>query len=63
LLAVVGVHWECQAEGYAVLVFDLANVAKALVQFEQSSNISQEATAQLVQVMVDEEAFLALCLR
>jgi hypothetical protein len=62
LLAFVGVYLECQAEGCAVLVFDLADVAKALVQFERSSDASQEATAQLVQVTVVEEAFLALCL-
>jgi hypothetical protein len=45
-----------------VLVFDLANIAKALVQFEQSSDVSQEATAQLVHVTIIEEAFLAPCL-
>jgi hypothetical protein len=45
LLAVVWVYLECQAEGCAVLVFDLADVAKALVQFEWSSDASQEATA------------------
>jgi hypothetical protein len=45
-----------------VLIFDLADVAKALEQFEWSSDASQEATAQLVQVMVVEEAFLAPCL-
>jgi hypothetical protein len=45
-----------------VLVFDLADVAKALIQLERSSDVSQEATAQLVQVTVVEEAFLALCL-
>jgi hypothetical protein len=62
LLAVVGVYVECQAEGCAVLVFDLADVAKSLLQFERSSDASQEATAQLVQVTVAEEAFLAPCL-
>jgi hypothetical protein len=46
-----------------VLVFDVADVAKALVQFERSSNASQEATAQLVQVTVVEEAFLAQIFR
>jgi hypothetical protein len=48
LLVVVGVYLECQAGGCAVLVFNLANVAKALVQFERSSHVSQEAIAQLV---------------
>jgi hypothetical protein len=62
LLAVVGVYLECQAGGCAVLVFDLADVAKALVQFEWSSDVSQETTIQLVQVTVVEEAFLAPCL-
>jgi hypothetical protein len=42
-----------------VLIFYLADAAKALVQFEQSSDASQEATAQLVYVTVVEEAFLA----
>jgi hypothetical protein len=46
LLAVVGVYLECQAEGCVVLVFDLADIVKALVQFEWSSDVSQEATAQ-----------------
>jgi hypothetical protein len=45
LLEVDGVHLECQAEGCAVLVFDLADVVKALVQFDRSSDASQEATA------------------
>jgi hypothetical protein len=62
LLAVLGVHLECQAKGCAVLVFDLADAVKALVQFERSSDASQEATAHLVQVTVVEEAFLAPCL-
>jgi hypothetical protein len=31
-----------------VLVFNLANVVKALVQFERSSDVSQEAIAQLI---------------
>jgi hypothetical protein len=31
-----------------VLVFNLDDVAKALVQFEWSSDVSQEAIAQLV---------------
>jgi hypothetical protein len=48
LLAVVGVYLVCRARGYAVLIFDLADLAKALVQFEWSSDASQEATAQLV---------------
>jgi hypothetical protein len=42
-----------------VLVFNLADVVKALVQFEWSLDASQAATAQLVQVTVLEEAFLA----
>jgi hypothetical protein len=43
LLVVVGVYLECQAEGCVVLVFDLVDVAKALVQFERSSDASQES--------------------
>jgi hypothetical protein len=62
LLVVVGAHLECPVEGCVVLVFDLVDVAKALIQLERSSDVSQEATAQLVQVTVVEEAFLALCL-
>jgi hypothetical protein len=45
LLEVAGVHLECQDEGCAVLVFDLADVEKALVQFERLADASQEATA------------------
>jgi hypothetical protein len=53
-----------------VLVFDLVVVAKALVQFEHSSEVlvfdfdaSPEATAQFEQAMEVDEAFLERCLR
>ena len=53
-----------------VLVFDLADVAKALAQFEHSSealsfilNASPEATKQFEQATKVEEAFLRHCLR
>jgi uncharacterized protein (DUF2252 family) len=62
LLVVVGIYLDCQVRGCAAPIFDLADVAKALVQSERSSDVSQEATAQLVQVMVIEETFLAPCL-
>ena len=53
-----------------VLVFDLADVAKALVQFEHSSEVlvfihdaSPDATEQFEQAMEVKEAFLGNCLR
>ena len=53
-----------------MLVFDLADAAKALAQFEHSSEMlifildaSQEATEQFEQAMEVEEAFLVCCLR
>jgi hypothetical protein len=48
LLVVDGDVLVRQGRGVAMLMFDLANVAKALVQFEQSSDASQEAIVQLV---------------
>jgi hypothetical protein len=48
LLVVDGDVLVSRVEGVAVLVFDLANVVKALVQFERSSDASPQATAQLV---------------
>jgi hypothetical protein len=52
-----------EGQGIAVFVFNLIDVAKALVQFEHSSKASLEATVQLVHVTVAEEAFLVRCLR
>ena len=56
--------------GTEVLVFDLADAAKALAQFEHSSEIlifildaSQEATEQFEQATEVEEAFLVHCSR
>ena len=53
-----------------VLIFDLANVVKALAQFEHSSealililDASPEATVQFEQPTEAEEAFLGHCLR
>jgi hypothetical protein len=45
-----------------VLVFDLADVAEALAQFERSSDTSQGATAQLVQLAILGEVFFDRCL-
>jgi len=54
--------------GTEVLVFNLADATKALVQFEHSSEMlifildaSQEATEQFEQAMEVEEAFLVQC--
>ena len=54
--------------GVEVLVFDLADAAKALVQFEHSSEMlifildaSQEAIEQFEQATEVEEAFLVHC--
>ena len=56
-------------EGAEVLVFDLADAAKALAQFEHSSKVvafdfvgSQQAIGQFEQAMEVEEAFLVHCL-
>ena len=53
-----------------VLIFDLADVAKALAQFEHSSealifilDVSPEATEQFEQATEVEETFLGHCLR
>ena len=60
----------CRNGGTEVLVFDLADAAKALAQFEHSSEMlifildaSQEATEQFEQATVVEEAFLIHCSR
>jgi len=57
-------------EGAEVLVFDLADAAKALAQFEHSLDVvafnfvgSQEATEQFEQATEVAEAFLVRCLR
>ena len=57
-------------EGAEVLVFDLADAAKALAQFEHSSgvlvfslDVSLEATEQFEQATEVEGAFLGHCLR
>jgi hypothetical protein len=70
LLAVDGDALAHLCNGAEVLVFDLANVTKALAQFEHSSEVvafdfvgSQEAIGQFEQAMEVEEAFLARCLR
>jgi hypothetical protein len=46
-----------------VLVFDLVDVAKALVQLERLSVASWKTSAQCVQVLEVEEVFLARVLR
>jgi hypothetical protein len=43
-------------------MFDLADAAKAMAQFEHASGASPEATTQLVQVTIVEDAFLERCL-
>jgi hypothetical protein len=70
LLAVDGDALAHLCDGAKVLVFDLADVAKALVQLEHSSEVvafdfagSQEATEQFEQATEIEEAFLVRCLR
>jgi hypothetical protein len=57
-------------EGAEVLVFDLADVVKALAQFEYSSEVvafnfvaSPETTKQFEQATEVEKAFLVRCLR
>jgi hypothetical protein len=45
-----------------VLVFNLADVMEAVAQFERSSDASQGATAQLVQLAVLGEVFFDRCL-
>ena len=57
-------------EGAEVLLFDLADAAKALAQFEHSSEVvafdfvgSQEAVEQFEQAIEVGEAFLICCLR
>jgi hypothetical protein len=58
-------------EGAEVLMFNLADVVKALAQFEHSSEVvafdfvgsQQEATEQFEQATEVEEAFLVRCLR
>jgi hypothetical protein len=62
LLVVVGVYLVHGGGGETVLMFNLVDVAKAMAWTEQSSCASQEATTQLVQVTVVEEAFLEPCL-
>ena len=59
----------CRSGEAEVLIFDLAVVAKALVQFEPSSKVlvfnldaSPEATLQFEQAMEVDEAFLERCL-
>ena len=70
MLAVDGDALAYLHEGAKVLMFDFADVAKALAQFEHSLEVvafdfvgSQEATEQFEQAMEVEEAFLVCCLR
>ena len=72
-LCLLGVDRDALAhhcEEAEVLVFDLANVVKALAQFEHSSealvfnlDASPEATKQFEQATEVDEAFLGHCLR
>ena len=72
LSSLVDVEYEsaCRNRETEVLIFDLADVTKALAQFEHSSealifilDASPEATEQFEQPMEVEEAFLGHCLR
>jgi hypothetical protein len=57
LLAKSGVFLVPRVRCRVVLVFDLVGVTEAMAQFERSSNTSQGATTQLVQLTVLGEVF------
>jgi hypothetical protein len=63
LLVAIGAYVVAHGEVEMVLVFDLEDVAKALVQLLRLSDASWKTSAQSAQVLEVEEVFLAHVLR